>query len=199
MLAGMGLKYVRLHLLEVDHPFVQSLALTEDEAFNAIVLLEQVSSKLEIDTYSDIPRMMKGEAFSPTCIWNNCNPFNTSAVYGINSDGSLSNCGRTNKDGVNFLKSDSEGDERYHALLNTPEEYGGCKGCEFFPICGGECPGQSHDWRVRTSHCSLLKRIFRFYKDRVGYNPILHDGPRTNVEHGDHYDYGSTMVVEVRQ
>ena len=201
MLAGMGLKHARLHLLEVDHPFVQSLALTEDEAFNAIVLLEQVSDKLNIDTYSEIPRLMKGEVFSPTCIWNNCNPFNTKAVYGINSDGSLSNCGRTNKEGVNFLKSESDGNERYHALLNTPQEYGGCKNCEYFPICGGECPGQSHDWRVKTSHCSLLKRIFGYYKDKVGYSPILRSNPTDehgDIEHQDHYDYAS-IVVEVIQ
>ena len=35
-----------------------------------------------------------------SCIWNHCDPVTTAAVQGVSPDGSRSNCGRTNKDGV---------------------------------------------------------------------------------------------------
>ena len=61
-----------------------------------------------------------------------------------------SNCGRTNKDGVDYLKSDHQGYERYIALYNTPHEHGGCKGCRFFLMCKGQCPGTAidGDWQA---------------------------------------------------
>jgi uncharacterized protein len=199
MLSDLGLRWARLHLLEVDHPEIEKFCLAEDEAFEAIIILSELPSKIDIDMFSEIPRMMQGNDTNTSCIWNGCDPFRTEAVYGVNSDGSLSNCGRTNKSGVNFLKAESMGNERYHALINIPQESGGCKDCKYFPICGGECPGQSDDWRNHTRHCGLLKKIFAYYEKKVGYNPK----PRVHNDHSDrahqdHYDLVGPIVVEVR-
>jgi uncharacterized protein len=199
MLSNLGLRYARLHLLEVDHDLVENASLTEDESFTAIIELAELDHNISIDMFSDIPRMMKGEDFSPTCIWTGCDPFNTSAVHGINPDGTLSNCGRTNKDGINWLKSDTSWNERHHALINTPQEYGGCKDCRYFPICRGECPGESADWRNKTRHCGLLMRLFQYYEERIGYNPRydVEGNSHNDTPHLDHYDFVN-IQVEVR-
>lgn len=201
MLSLLGLKHARLHLLEVDHELVERVALTEDESFKAITEIAELDQNITIDMFSDIPRMMKGEKFDPTCVWNGCDPFKTEAVHGINPDGTLSNCGRTNKDGINWLKSDTSRNERHHALINTPQQYGGCKDCRYFPVCRGECPGESTDWRNKTRHCGLLMRLFAYYEERVGYNPhpsrILAGNQHSDNPHVDHYD-SPKIQVEVR-
>jgi uncharacterized protein len=198
MLSKLNLKWARLHLLEVDHALVERVALTEDESFKAITEIAELDQNITIDMFSDIPRMMKGESFSPTCIWNGCDPFKTEAVHGINPDGTLSNCGRTNKDGINWLKSDTSWNERHHALVNTPQQYGGCKDCRYFPICRGECPGESTDWRIKTRHCGLLMRLFAYYEEKVGYNPhpsrILAGNQHIDNPHIDHYDFAKIQV-----
>jgi len=78
-------------------------------------------------------------------------------VQGVEGDGRSSNCGRTNKDGVDFPKAEFAGYERYLALAKTPYAYGGCSGCRFFIFCKGQCPGTAidGDWRNRTEHCSV--------------------------------------------
>ena len=80
-------------------------------------------------------------------------------MQGIEGTDQRSNCGRTNKDGIDFVKSDREGFERYLALYYTPQEYGGCKDCRFFLMCKGQCPGTAidRDWRNRTEHCEVWK------------------------------------------
>ena len=81
----------------------------------------------------------------------------TRAVQGIEGTGRLSNCGRTNKDGVDFVKAATPGYERYIALYQTPQDQGGCSGCRFFIFCKGQCPGtaMNGDWRNKTEHCDL--------------------------------------------
>ncbi len=85
------------------------------------------------------------------------------------AQGQSSNCGRTNKDGVDFVKASAEGFERYLALYHTPQEHGGCRDCRFFLMCKGQCPGTAidGDWRNRTEHCDLWKALFRQLEDRL--------------------------------
>jgi uncharacterized protein len=203
MLGSMGLKWARIHLLEVDSKYAANLKLTEDEAFDAVVRISELENGICFDMFSDMTKLLIGRTDDVSCIWNACDPLTTPAVQGIMSDGSISNCGRVNKDGINWLKSESPSrkhHERTLALYNTPEEYNGCKGCRFFFACKGECPGQSKDWRERTDHCGLLKRLFSYTEDRLlaqGKQPI---SLRSDVNdfnllvansnhHGDHYDF----------
>jgi len=203
MLASFGLKWARIHLLEVDTTAAKNLKLTEDEAFNALVKISELNNGIQFDTFSDITKLLSEDNPSVSCIWNGCDPLTTPAVQGVMSDGSMSNCGRVNKDGINWVKSESpsvRNHERLQALYNTPEEYKGCKGCRFFFACKGECPGQSKDWRERTDHCGLLKRLFSYTEDRLlaeGKQPIslrndVNDFNLMTVNsnhHGDHYDF----------
>ena len=83
--------------------------------------------------------------------------------------GQRSNCGRTNKDGIDFVKADSAGYERYIALYQTPQEYGGCKDCRFFLMCKGQCPGTAidGDWRNKTEHCQVWMQLFEHLEQRL--------------------------------
>lgn len=203
MLASMGLRHGRIHLLEVDTTQAQNLKLTEDEAYNAVVRISELDVDINFDMFSDMTKLLTEQNPSVSCVWTGCDPLITPAVQGVMSDGSMSNCGRVNKDGINWVKSESPSSrqhERMQALYNTPEEYKGCKGCRFFFACKGECPGQSKDWRERTDHCGLLKRLFSYTEDKLlaqGKQPISlrNDVSDFNLKtinpchHGDHYDF----------
>ena len=121
--------------------------------------------------------MLLGEDQSTTCVWNACDPYTTRAVQGVEGHGQRSNCGRTNKDGIDFVKADREGFERYLALYHAPQDAGGCHGCRFFVMCKGQCPGGAidGDWRNRSSKCGLWMALFERFEAEIvaeGRTPI---------------------------
>ena len=159
-LAATGVRNVRLHMLEVDDATVgAALAMSPEE--NTACLLDFAAWESESGLTFDITRDMEmllaaADGRGATCTWNACDPYTTRAVRGVSGDGSRSNCGRTNKDGVNWRKGEREGFERYLALYQTPQEHGGCQGCRFWVVCKGQCPGTAldGDWRNRTRDCA---------------------------------------------
>jgi uncharacterized protein len=165
-LDAIGVKSIRLHVLEIDDPLARrQLALSEAENIRAFSVLEQIEPSLKVirlDMFVDVERMLMGDDRNVTCTFRGCDTYDTRAVQGIEADGSLTNCGRTNKDGVDFIKADYSGFERYIVLYDTPQEHGGCKGCRFFVACKGQCPGTAigGDWRNRSENCSLWKSMF---------------------------------------
>lgn len=176
-----GVKFVRLHALEVDHSTIQNkYALSEEENLTAFINFAELESSLtslKLDVFRDIGRMLLAEDKSMTCVWMACDPYTTAAVQGIEGDGRQSNCGRTNKDGIDFIKAKRAGYERYLALYYTPQEFGGCSGCKFFLSCKGQCPGTAidGDWRNRTEHCGLWKELFQKMEEKLanqGKTPI---------------------------
>ncbi len=125
--------------------------------------------------FSDIRKMLLGQDHDTTCVWNACDPYTTRAVQGVEGHGQRSNCGRTNKDGIDFVKADREGFERYLALYHAPQAHGGCHDCRFFLMCKGQCPGGSinGDWRNRSSKCSLWMALFeRFEAELVAEGQV---------------------------
>jgi uncharacterized protein len=172
-LEGMGVTAARLHILEVENEYIRrKYALTTAEnlaAMFSFLELERKLSTLKLDLFDDMRHLLLGQDDSTTCVWNACDPYTTRAVRGIEGNGQSSNCGRTNKDGIDFAKSDSEGFERYLALYNTPQHYGGCQGCRFFLMCKGQCPGTAldGDWRNRTEHCDVWKGLYRRLEEQL--------------------------------
>jgi uncharacterized protein len=162
----LGITSARLHDLEIESPAIDAkYGLTVDEqvaAFLDFAALEPELRRLRFDVFSDIRKMLLGQDQSTTCVWNACDPYTTRAVQGIEGHGQRSNCGRTNKDGIDFVKADREGFERYLALYHAPQDAGGCHGCRFFVMCKGQCPGGAidGDWRNRSSKCSLWMALF---------------------------------------
>jgi uncharacterized protein len=176
-----GISSVRLHILEIDNPLVRrEYALSNPENIEALLSfaeLEKTLSHLKFDLFSEMRSQLLGNDKGTTCIWNACDPLTTIAVCGIEGFGQKSNCGRTNKDGIDFVKASIQGFERYIALYNTPHEYGGCKDCRFFLMCKGNCPGTAldGDWRNRTEHCEVWKALYEKFEQELisqGQSPI---------------------------
>lgn len=172
----MGLRWVRLHCLEIDDDNVRrELALSEPENIHALLQLATLESELKslkFDVFSDVRDMLRGKDSHVGCTIRGCDPYATQAVKGIEGNGQRSNCGRTNKDGIDFVKADAQGYERYIALYLVPQEYGGCNGCRFFLICKGECPGSAidNDWRNRSEHCNVWRTIYEYFEKQMVLN-----------------------------
>jgi uncharacterized protein len=166
-LQSIGVSSARLHILEVENDAIRRkyVLTTEEnlEAFLSFLALEKELTTLRLDLFQDMRNLLLGTDQSTTCVWNACDPYTTRAVQGVEGNGQRSNCGRTNKDGIDFTKARTEGFERYLALYHTPQEHGGCKGCRFFLMCKGQCPGTAidNDWRNRTEHCEVWKTLYR--------------------------------------
>ena len=161
-----GVRSVRLHLLETESADIATrYSLTDEENITALAACRQLQRHLRnvrFDIFTDLDRLLRGQDGSVTCTFAGCDPYTTRAVRGIEGQGQRSNCGRTNKDGVEFEKADYAGYERYMALYATPLEHGGCQDCRFFLFCKGQCPGTAidGDWRNRTVHCAVWFALF---------------------------------------
>lgn len=157
-----GLKYVNLHTLEVDTAEATTLLLTTDRATSVMRRMRrELTGFVQVSPFADMEKSLLREPGS-NCVWSACDPLTTSAVRGIDGQGGRKNCGRTEKQGVSFMKADIAGKERSLVLYLTPQEHGGCSGCRFFAACAGHCPGEAidGDWRNRSIHCGLLMKLF---------------------------------------
>lgn len=183
-LESIGVKFVRLHLLESENQNIRtSFSLTIEENVNALLNFlkwEQELNSLKFDMFDNMRRLLNGNDSKVACVWGACDPYTTHAVQGIEGNGQRTNCDRTNKDGIDYVKSDIAGYERYLALYNTPQEYGGCKDCRFFLMCKGQCPGTAidGDWRNRTEYCEVWKTLYQRLEHKMirdGLNPLSAD------------------------
>lgn len=191
-LGDCGIKSGNIHVLEVDKtmPDQEKHVLTQKENIHAFLELAKFFEEnpdLQWNPFKDTKDILKGNDDKALCFWNYCDPMNTSAVYGIEGDGALSNCGRTNKEGINWYKADDYGYERYIALYYTPDEDGGCNGCRFWITCGGSCPGESinGDFRAKTTHCKTQKALQGYYEKKIeeeGDIPITKSIHRSEIE-----------------
>ena len=156
-------------------------------AIEAFADLERELAALRFDLFEDMRLMLLGKDESTTCVWNACDPYTTRAVRGVEGNGQRSNCGRTNKEGIDFVKAGVEGFERYLALYQTPQENGGCKGCRFFLMCKGQCPGtgMDNDWRNRSEHCEVWKWAYARFEEELtksGEKPLSLSSLREPLE-----------------
>jgi uncharacterized protein len=163
-LLSWGIRHLNFHILEIECG-MESLLLSEEENITAFLELYKWSRARNVPSqpFYDIYQLLTQEKPNVSCVWNHCDPATTAAVQGISPDGVMSNCGRTNKDGIDWVKADKPGFERYLLLHQTPQDVGGCKGCTFFVFCKGQCPGTAidGDWRNRTTDCKLWYTLFQ--------------------------------------
>lgn len=190
-LHSLGVQSIRLHLLEVDHGSVRdSLALSARENIQALLTFAGIQESLpgmHLDLFEEMEGLLDGRDGKAGCTWRACDPYTTEAVQGIEGNGQSSNCGRTNKEGIGFIKADTAGYERYLALYRTPQADNGCAGCRFFLMCKGQCPGTSidGDWRNRTEHCEEWKHLFNAIERRMilaGKTPLTIQPIRLEIE-----------------
>jgi uncharacterized protein len=190
-LDAVGVRHIRLHLLESESAHMREiLALSEAEnlsALHALMALERELPRVRFDLFPEMRRLLVGDDREISCVWYNCDPYTTHAVRGVEGHGQRSNCGRTNKDGVDFVKSTRAGYERFLALYHTPQDAGGCQGCRFFMMCKGQCPGTAidGDWRNRTEHCGVWKGLYAVLEEELleqGVEPLSMRPDRPLVE-----------------
>ncbi|MBV7333770.1 radical SAM protein [Chloroflexi bacterium TSY] len=190
-LASDGVQHVRLHVLEVESPAIRAkYALSTEENAAALLSFAKLAEELPpefLDVFHDIEHLIQGKDSRTACVWRACDPYTTAAVRGVEGHGQRSNCGRTNKEGIDFVKTDRAGYERYIALYQTPQQYDGCQGCRFFLMCKGQCPGTAidGDWRNRTEHCDLWKELFTYFEEasmRKGDVPLSMCSQRLQIE-----------------
>jgi uncharacterized protein len=176
-----GVKFLRLHILEIDNQRTRDeLALTDDEnieAFRVMANLRGQLKHLRFDVFSETEALLAGRDDHVSCVWRACDPHTTQAVRGIEGNGQRSNCSRTNKLGIEFLKATSPNYERYLALYHTPYDDGGCSGCRFFIFCKGQCPGTAidGDWRNRSESCQVWFSLFEMAEQALvakGFSPL---------------------------
>src|SRR5262249_26680980 len=132
-LDAIGITAVRLHLLESEsHAVRATYALSTAENVAALIgflELQKTLPRLKFDVFEEMRQMLLGDDHGSGCVWNACDPYTTPAVRGVEGQGQRSNCGRTNKDGIDFGKADAPGFERYLALYQTPQQKGGLGRC----------------------------------------------------------------------
>jgi uncharacterized protein len=187
-----GVRHVRLHVLEIDSPAVREHHALSAEACIAALLrllaLERTElTSLRFDIFADMRAMLLGRDEKSTCVWNACDPLTTQAVRGIEGDGQATNCSRTNKEGVDFAKADADGFERYLALYQTAWADGGCADCRFFLMCKGQCPGTAidGDWRNRSESCEVWKGVYEHLERELlaaGERPVSCRPDRRAIE-----------------
>lgn len=186
-LESAGLIHIRIHPMENND--ADELVLNDKELTYAFTTLYEVSkySKLKFDLFGEMEeRLRTGKGGS--CVFNGCDPYNTRAVKGVGPRGELHNCGRINKEGIDFLKADEYIPIRSYILQNTEQSEGGCKGCRYWYACTGNCPGTgiNQDWRNRTSHCSALEALFELIA--MDKDIKLLEGSIQSVCNQDHVD-----------
>jgi uncharacterized protein len=177
-LGDLGHMSGNIHTLEVDSEVAKQYCLTPEENEHAFIQLAEFFDQhtdLFYDPFREMELMMKGNNDTANCIWKSCDSMNTGAVYGIEGNGQLSNCGMVNKEGIEWTKANDTSYVRDLILYQTEHEYGGCKGCPYFVACNGYCPGSSidGDWRNKTTYCSSLKKMFAYYETKVESQGIV--------------------------
>ncbi|MGJ5008491.1 radical SAM protein [Bradyrhizobium oligotrophicum] len=188
-----GVRNVRLHALEVDSPAVQAhWAMTDPETIAAFLHFYRFErehlTSMRFDIFDEMRALLRGLDDQTGCVWHGCDPYTTGAVHGIEGFGERSNCGRTNKRGIDFIKTEAAGYERSIALWFTPQPAGGCRDCRFFAMCKGQCPGTSidGDWRNRSAQCALWTALFVQIEEDLlaaGETPLSCDPRRAEIEH----------------
>jgi uncharacterized protein len=187
----LGVSKARIHILEIDDPQVrQRFGLCVEEniaAFTRIMLLRKQWPDFYLDCNADKREMLMMQDDDAACVWRACDPHFTDAVQGLGAHGEAHKCGLTDKQGVNFERSEEQSYIRYVALGRTPQEFGGCKGCRFFFACKGQCPGTgiNGDWRNRTENCEVFKELFSLAEGELmeeGRTPLSVHPDRARVE-----------------
>lgn len=187
----LGISVARIHILEIDDELVRNrFGLSTEEniaAFHRIMALRHAIPAFRLDSNSDKREMLMMEDEETACVWRGCDPYYTEAVMGLGAKGEAHKCGLTDKEGVNFQRTDTQSFLRYVALAHTPQPYGGCEGCRFFAACKGQCPGTGidGDWRNRTENCEVFRELFRLAEEELlseGRTPLSLHPAREAVE-----------------
>lgn len=196
----MGIRHVNIHVMELDSD-ADTLYLPQDELSDRLIDLWNLQDELTLkfSKFDEVLKLLQGND-KVSCIWHACDPLNTAAVQAVDNHGEPSLCLRTVKDGKTWLPAEGSGHSaplighpgtRYHerqlALYVTPQDVGGCKDCEYWMMCLGQCPGEGDnaDVRNRSHYCLTWKKLFAEGARRlrkVGITPLSALPNRKHIE-----------------
>lgn len=180
-LRDIGITGGNIHTLEIESTMSnQDYVLTSEEniwAYMELANFFKENPGMHWNPFDEIRDMLVGKDEKNLCYWHRCDPLNTQAVHGIEGNGAISNCGRANKEGIDWVKAPDNKFSRYIGFYYTPQELGGCQGCRFWMMCGGSCPGEAMDGdpRNKTMHCATQKAILSHYEQELvaeGIEPV---------------------------
>jgi len=209
-----GIQSFNFHVMELDADATKdSEWYVPHERMKTVMLdlwdLSTTWTNASAINFKEIINLLRANDKQVMCVWRACDPWNTSAVQGLEGDGSPSHCTRTNKDGIDWLPAEGFGEvakwqigdfpltnrshERQLSLYVTPQEHGGCQGCQYWSMCMGQCPGtgeesqtgQYGDWRLRTTYCQTWKDLFEEGERRlldIGETPFTMTPQRIEIE-----------------
>ncbi len=182
----LGLRDARLHALELDGA-ARRIALDVPEAVAAFVAvhgLERELRGLRFEVFKDIEALLRGEDDRVTCVWGACDPWVTAAVRGIAADGGRTICPRVHKDGLQRLPALPGPLVRQIVLTETAQEENGCRGCRFFTVCKGQCPGTAigGNWRNRSTDCALWRGLLEHVESELEARGVVPVSKRPDRE-----------------
>lgn len=168
-----GITSIRCNELIAKTEAAKTQELTNEEletAFSEIMETALASPGVSIQPFRDVVDLLMGYR-GGTCVFTGCDPYGTTAEQTILHDGSIGSCLKTGmgSDAIQGLSADKPGSERNHILQMIEQKDGGCKGCGYWQICHGFCPGSGidNDWRNRSRFCQAYRALFAMVADRI--------------------------------
>ena len=141
----------------------RGLELTAEEAKIAWIKLADLALEtgqniLPIREFMD---NLLGYPYGP-CWTARCD-YATSIVKLILPTGQVSTCDRCLQDGVRYRE------ENYYELRSQNLRHTDCKGCKYFEICGGGCPGETidRDPRNKSRYCEAAYGLYSHLEKKM--------------------------------
>lgn len=151
--------------------------LTPEEFANALKFIAKLTIVNPEMVYEPIPLLLQNlwdATHFNECYLTTCDPFHTNSAKRILGDGSIANCSIGDIGRGVTLQTKEPSYERYMALQKKPISDGGCKGCKYWNICFGGCPGSTDDWRKRDEYCKGFYKIYTFLEENIrSFEPIF--------------------------
>ena len=140
-----------------DNAEIAKQALTPKELTNAYMKLLDAAIKnprFDFRLLEEIKGALVGDN-KTVCTFRRCDYITTQCTT-ILPDGGIARCDRCFQDGYYYASPKSSSARSF--MLEQTE----CKGCRFFPACGGGCPseGQDGDFRSKTGYCESYFAVF---------------------------------------
>lgn len=141
---------------DVNHPAQEDL-LTTEEFKTAWMYILEASLKYTDFQPAFVAEMRDNLLGFPlaSCTFSRCDYLTTKCIT-IMGDGGLVRCDRCLQDGY-YYRSSVPTQQRSFMLKQTE-----CKGCKYWEVCGGGCPGESldKDFRKRSSFCETYYAVY---------------------------------------
>ena len=150
---------------------IKKYELTVDEVKNAFLKLAEATFEYPEFRFAQAHEFrgnLLGQPLAP-CIVSRCD-YLTTRCKAILADGSIARCDRCFQDGYYLASIDEPTMVRSEILRVTD-----CKGCRYFEICGGGCPGEpiDNDIRRKTRYCKAYYALYEYVEKRLRVFPDI--------------------------